>query len=163
MHIELLKGLVLVWPLVGQVAAQTSVSWQVSGGVSCPHTAVNTIWPASSGSTALPTPSLIAADTVFDGGMVMYDRRGSEGDCKAQTELDEEAAVFILEPGATLRNVIIGPAQAEGVHCRGPCILENVWWDDVCEDAATFWGSGPRYVLGGGSREASDKVFQHNG
>jgi hypothetical protein len=68
-----------------------------------------------------------------------------------------------LEPGATLRNAIIGPAQAEGVHCRGPCVLENVWWEDVCEDAATFKGSGPRYIRGGGAREASDKVFQHNG
>ncbi|CRK15285.1 hypothetical protein BN1708_017375, partial [Verticillium longisporum] len=78
-------------------------------------------------------------------------------------EQDEAAAVFILEPGATLRNAIIGPAQAEGVHCRGPCTIENVWWDDVCEDAATFKGAGPRYVRGGGAREASDKVFQHNG
>ena len=32
-----------------------------------------------------------------------------------------------------------------------------------CEDAATFKGSGPRYVRGGGAREASDKIFQHNG
>ncbi|CRK20075.1 hypothetical protein BN1723_017826, partial [Verticillium longisporum] len=63
-------------------------------------------------------------------------------------EQDEAAAVFILEPGATLRNAIIGPAQAEGVHCRGPCTIENVWWDDVCEDAATFKGAGPRYVRG---------------
>ncbi|CRK11507.1 hypothetical protein BN1723_009378 [Verticillium longisporum] len=42
-------------------------------------------------------------------------------------------------------------------------VQENVWWDDVCEDAATFKGAGPRYVRGGGAREASDKVFQHNG
>jgi len=27
--------------------------------------------------------------------------------------------MFILEDGATLSNVIIGPDQAEGVHCRG--------------------------------------------
>lgn len=32
-----------------------------------------------------------------------------------------------------------------------------------CEDAATFKGVGPRYVRGGGAREASDKIFQHNG
>lgn len=93
----------------------------------------------------------------------MFDRRGSPGDCKSQTELDEAAAVFILDPGATLKNVIIGAAQAEGVHCRGPCTLENVWWEDVCEDAATFRGSGPRYIRGGGAKGASDKVFQHNG
>jgi hypothetical protein len=27
--------------------------------------------------------------------------------------------MFILEEGATLMNIIIGPNQAEGVHCRG--------------------------------------------
>ena len=63
--------------------------------------------------------------------MSLFDRAGSPGDCKGQTELDEDAAVFILEPGATVKNVIIGAAQAEGIHCRGPCVLENVWWDDV--------------------------------
>jgi hypothetical protein len=95
--------------------------------------------------------------------MALFDRRDTPGDCGGQAELDQQAAVFILEPGATLRNAIIGRAQAEGVHCRGPCRLENIWWEDVCEDAATFWGSGPRYISGGGAREASDKMFQHNG
>ncbi|KFA80661.1 hypothetical protein S40288_01775 [Stachybotrys chartarum IBT 40288] len=141
----------------------STVSWQVSGGVSCPHPSVNTVWPSATGSTSFPTASVIAANQVFDGRMALFDRRGSAGDCNGQAEQDEAAAVFILEPGATLRNAIIGPAQAEGVHCRGPCVLENVWWEDVCEDAATFKGSGPRYIRGGGAREASDKVFQHNG
>ncbi|KAF3357860.1 hypothetical protein VdG1_05525 [Verticillium dahliae VDG1] len=133
--------LLLAFSAAGQTTRTTSttrttrvttstIKWQASGGVSCPHPAVNT---------------------------------GSPGDCSGQKEQDEAAAVFILEPGATLRNAIIGPAQAEGVHCRGPCTIENVWWDDVCEDAATFKGAGPRYVRGGGAREASDKVFQHNG
>tara|TARA_R110002003_G_scaffold171_20_gene14081 strand:- start:4814 stop:5152 length:339 start_codon:yes stop_codon:yes gene_type:complete len=95
--------------------------------------------------------------------MALYDRAGSSGACKGQTEGDEGGAVFVLEEGATLRNVIIGKDQAEGVHCRGSCRIENVWWDDVCEDAATFKGTGTRYVIGGGAKEASDKVFQHNG
>ncbi|KAF9870469.1 pectate lyase [Colletotrichum karsti] len=141
----------------------STIKWQASGGVSCPHPAVNTIWPSPTGSTSFPTASVIPANAVFDGKMAVFDRRGSAGDCKGQAEQDEAAAVFILEPGATLKNAIIGPAQAEGVHCRGPCNIENVWWEDVCEDAATFKGSGPRYVRGGGAREASDKVFQHNG
>jgi len=45
----------------------------------------------------------------------------------------ESAAVFVLNPGATLQNVIIGADQAEGVHCRGACTIKNVWWSDVCE------------------------------
>jgi hypothetical protein len=39
--------------------------------------------------------------------------------CREQVETGEKDAMFILEDGATLANVIIGPNQAEGVHCRG--------------------------------------------
>ncbi|PVG01746.1 pectate lyase [Serendipita vermifera] len=128
--------------------------------------AVTTTLPASAGYTALPTARVISGS--FDGKMVKYDRKGSDkgGACAGQTEKDETAAVFILESGATLSNVIIGKDQAEGVHCRGKCTLNNVWWEDVCEDAATFkqTGSGDvSYVNGGGAWSASDKIFQHNG
>lgn len=146
-----------------RATSTSSIKWQVSGGVSCPHPSVTTNWPTPTGSTSLPTFSLIPANAVFDGKMALYDRAGSSGACKGQTEGDEGGAVFVLENGATLKNVIIGKDQAEGIHCRGACRLENVWWDDVCEDAATFKGSGPRYVVGGGAKEASDKIFQHNG
>ncbi|KAF2818598.1 pectate lyase [Ophiobolus disseminans] len=146
-----------------RAASTSSVKWQVSGGVACPHPLVTTVWPSPAGSTSLPTASLIPAGAVFDGKMALFDRAGSIGACKGQAEGDEDGAVFVLEEGATLRNVIIGKDQAEGVHCRGSCRIENVWWDDVCEDAATFKGTGTRYVVGGGAREASDKIFQHNG
>lgn len=60
--------------------------------------------------------------------------------------------------------MIIGPNNGEGVHCLGTCTLNNVWWTDVCEDAATFkQSSGTSFVNGGGARKASDKVLQHNG
>lgn len=39
--------------------------------------------------------------------------------CQGQTETGEKDAMFILEAGATLSNVIIGASQAEGVHCKG--------------------------------------------
>ena len=55
--------------------------------------------------------------------------------CKEQKETGEADTIFILEDGATLSNVIIGPNQAEGVHCKGTCTINNVWWEDVCEDA----------------------------
>jgi len=73
-------------------------------------------------------------------------------------------AIFLLGDNATLSNVILGPNNGEGVHCLGTCTLNNVWWQDVCEDAATFkQKSGDSYVNGGGARNATDKVFQHNG
>lgn len=42
--------------------------------------------------------------------------------------------------------------------------MNNVWWADVCEDAATFkQASGTSYVNGGGAFHAEDKIFQFNG
>lgn len=70
----------------------------------------------------------------------------------------------MLKDGAVLSNVVIGPNNGEGIHCLGACTLNNVWWTDVCEDAATFkQTSGTSYVNGGGARKADDKVLQHNG
>lgn len=65
-----------------------------------------------------------------------------------------------------MKNVIIGKNQAEGVHCNGPCTLEFVWWEDVCEDALTIKNDvvgQQSWVIGGGAYKASDKVVQHNG
>src|SRR4029079_3648461 len=62
--------------------------------------------------------------------------------------------------------VILGNPAADGVHCAGNCTIQNVWWEDVGEDAATFLGSSGSVVQlvdGGGARHASDKVLQHNG
>jgi pectate lyase len=63
--------------------------------------------------------------------------RGS-GACNGQSEGGDADAVFILEEGATLENVVIGANQVEGVHCLGACTLKNVWFEDVCEDAITI-------------------------
>lgn len=77
--------------------------------------------------------------------------------------LGEKDAVFVLEDGATLRNVVIGANQKEGVHCLGACNLEFVWFEDVCEDAITIKGSGTANIIGGGAYKGSDKLIQHNG
>lgn len=81
-------------------------------------------------------------------------------------QTDYTDAVFYLQSGATLKNVIIGKNQAEGVHCNGPCTLEFVWWEDVCEDALTIKNDvagQESWIIGGGAYKASDKVVQHNG
>ncbi|KAG8911780.1 hypothetical protein FRC01_005524, partial [Tulasnella sp. 417] len=143
--------------------ATTTTKTTTTTGGSVP-TGLTTKLPASSGYSALPTASVISG--TFDGGMKRYDRAGSSGACQEQTETGEADAVFILQPGATIQNVIIGADQAEGIHCRGPCTVKNVWWADVCEDAITLkqTGSGDvSYIIGGGAFHASDKVVQHNG
>lgn len=119
--------------------------------------------PASSGSSALSDVKTIAAGETFDGGMVMYDRGV---DCEGQSEGGDSDAVFQIENGGTLSNVIIGPNQMEGVHCQGACTLTNVWWSAVCEDAFTIKNQDAgetTTISGGGAFGADDKVLQHNG
>ncbi|KAF1775246.1 Pectin lyase fold [Phytophthora cactorum] len=91
----------------------------------------------------------------------------SDVSCEGQTESGSDTAVFKVEAGGTLKNVIIGKNQMEGVHCDNhDCTIENVWWDDVCEDALSIKGgtaSSVSKVIGGGARSADDKVIQHNG
>ncbi|TFK95916.1 pectate lyase-domain-containing protein [Pterulicium gracile] len=120
-------------------------------------------------SCTFPTPpktsSLTSARTItgtFDGGNIRFDR--GKGACGGQKEGGEKETVFLLSEGAVLKNVIIGANQAEGVHCLGSCTLENVWFEDVCEDAVTIkQKSGISTIRGGGAKNASDKVIQHNG
>uniref|UniRef100_A0A915DSW2 Probable pectate lyase F n=1 Tax=Ditylenchus dipsaci TaxID=166011 RepID=A0A915DSW2_9BILA len=79
------------------------------------------------------------------------------------SEKERQKAVFELEDKASLKNCIIGAASgtegsADGVHCTGGgCDVTNVWFEDVGEDAITF------YVTGGGDKKAADKVMQFNG
>lgn len=96
------------------------------------------------GYSTLAVPMTVAAGQTFDGKMYKYDRKGSSGECQGQTETGEDDAVFIVEAGGTVQNVIIGTDQAEGIHCRGACTIRNVWWEDVCEDALTVRPS-PRH------------------
>nr|WP_229805793.1 pectate lyase [Microbispora rosea] len=118
-------------------------------------------WPSPNGSQAVT--STIRVSGTLDGGLKRYYASGNMGD-GGQSE--SQKPIFELANGATLRNVIIGSPGADGIHCLGSCTLQNVWWEDVGEDAATLLGSSSSQVMtidGGGARSASDKVFQHNG
>lgn len=117
--------------------------------------------PAASGTKSLTEPQYIKAGQTFDAEWVKYDR--GSGACGDQSEGGEADTVFVLEDGATLKNVIIGKDQAEGIYCKGSCNLEYVWFEDVCEDAISIKGDGTANIIGGGAYGASDKVIQHNG
>ncbi|KAG6620769.1 Pectate lyase [Phytophthora cinnamomi] len=139
------------------------------GGSSTPSTSGGSVpdgtWPTSAGTVQFAEAHIVKAGEVFDGKMKTYER--SDVTCEGQTESGASTAVFKLEPGSTLKNVIIGKNQMEGVHCdKQDCTIENVWWDDVCEDALSVKGgtaSSVTTVTGGGARSADDKVIQHNG
>ncbi|MFD7699625.1 pectate lyase [Streptomyces caelestis] len=118
-------------------------------------------WPTANGSQGVS--STISVSGTKDYGMK---RLYGTGDLGSDGQDEDQGPILELADGAVLKNVILGAPAADGVHCKGSCTLQNVWWEDVGEDAATFKGksSGSVYtVSGGGAKEASDKVFQFNG
>jgi len=117
-----------------------------------------TTWPTKSGDAGLPNGTIPVSGTL-DGGMKRYCCIGDGGQSESQDPM------FEVANGGTIKNLIIGAPAGDGIHCLGTCTIQNVWWEDVGEDAASFLGTGggTSYVIGGGARSASDKVFQHNG
>jgi len=79
----------------------------------------------------LSTPLIIKAGETFDGfiendGVWTSYGRGvtGQGDC-TNVEGGSKDAVFRLESGATLKNVILGKDSIEHVHCIGDgCTIE---------------------------------------
>jgi hypothetical protein len=117
--------------------------------------------PKANGSQAVT--STITVNGTLDGGMKRYYGSGALG---TSGQSESQKPIFDLPNGGTLKNVIIGNPAADGIHCEATCTLQNVWWEDVGEDAATFKpssASATMTVIGGGALHASDKVFQHNG
>ncbi|MFI9030827.1 pectate lyase [Streptomyces sp. NPDC053560] len=118
-------------------------------------------WPTPNGSQAVSRT--IEVSGTYDGGLKRF--YGS-GDLGGDGQEEGQDPIFKLKDGAVLKNVVIGSPAADGIHCSGSCTLQNVWWEDVGEDAASFKGtsSGATYtVTGGGAKKADDKVFQFNG
>jgi hypothetical protein len=78
----------------------------------------------------IPTETIVLNQTIyvqpgetFDGGMKRYEF--GEGACNEQAEGTDADAVFNLLPGSTIRNVVIGKNQAEGIHALGDAWVEN--------------------------------------
>jgi pectate lyase len=120
-------------------------------------------WPAASSSQSVAVSSTRQVSGTYDG---MLQRFVGSGPLGTGGQQEGQAPLFELANGATLRNVILGSPAADGVYCQGSCTLENVWWEDVGEDAATFRGSSSSQTMTvrcSGAKAATDKIFQHNG
>lgn len=101
--------------------------------------------------------------TDLDGKMTRY---VGSGDLGGGGNGEGQDPLIRVKAGGSVKNVILGAPAADGIHCEGSCTIENVWWEDVGEDAITLDGgsSSNQYrITGGGARKASDKVIQHNG
>ncbi|KAF1981875.1 polysaccharide lyase family 3 protein [Aulographum hederae CBS 113979] len=150
-----LAKVTLFLSFLGAAAAQSAPA---------PAAPLQTTFPTPKGTVNLSKVKVIAAGQSFDGGMKMYDRSPSTCVGLAALSGGDKEATFLLEQGASISNVILGKNGGEGIHCMGNCRITNVWWTDVCEDAATFkQKSGTSFIRGGGAKGAADKVFQHNG
>ncbi|MFI8194437.1 pectate lyase [Streptomyces sp. NPDC085946] len=118
-------------------------------------------WPTPSGQQAVT--STIEVSGTYDGSLKRFYGSGALG---SDDQGEGQDPLFTLADGAVLKNVVLGTPAADGVHCLGSCTLQNVWWENVGEDAASFKGksaSATYLVSGGGAKGADDKVFQHNG
>jgi hypothetical protein len=118
-------------------------------------------WPTATGSKAVT--ATIEVTGTYDGALKRFYGSGALG---SDGQSEDQDPIFELADGATLKNVIIGDPAADGVHCVGSCTIQNVWWEDVGEDAASFKGkstSATYLVDGGGAKKADDKVLQFNG
>ncbi|HVY26070.1 MAG TPA: pectate lyase [Polyangiaceae bacterium] len=88
----------------------------------------------------------------FDGKMARYI---GTGDLGSGGQKEGQDPLFRVKAGGSLKNVILGAPAADGVHCDGSCTIENVWWEDVGEDAITLEGgssSNVYRITGGGAR-----------
>ncbi|MFE6618699.1 pectate lyase [Streptomyces sp. NPDC057740] len=118
-------------------------------------------WPTPTDSK--PVSKTIPVSGTYDGKLAKF---YGTGDLGGSGQEEGQDPIFELADGAVLKNVVIGTPAADGVHCKGSCTLQNVWWQDVGEDAATFKGkssSAVYTVYGGGAKNADDKVLQFNG
>jgi hypothetical protein len=127
--------------------------------------------------TQIPTPSngsgeIRNSTTVLknaqNGGQNVYDFENQKIGVNNSSDCDngeDQVTVFEVEDGVTVKNLIVagGLHAGNGIVCKGSCTLDHVYWEDVCEDAATNSKDGATMTIDHCiALHASDKVFQHN-
>ncbi|MGN0921359.1 MAG: pectate lyase [Cellvibrio sp.] len=120
---------------------------------------------SSGGSSACVAGAVFENTTVDCGGKTLG--LSCPGDGEGQPPV-------ITLKNATVKNLRISKSGgADGIHCTsGNCRIENVVWEDICEDAASLINDGKKLTVSGGSAYNSDssnspggkpdKIFQHN-
>lgn len=105
---------------------------------------------------------VVKAGETFDGlkeyGKMMHLKAGPALGDGGQGE--GQKPLFVLEPGATLKNVQI--SGADGIHTMGNATIDGVFGRDVGEDFMTKKGEGDVVFKNGGASNATDKTFQLN-
>ncbi|MFZ5988757.1 MAG: pectate lyase [Bacillota bacterium] len=116
--------------------------------------------PSNGGTQVVDSTIVVKAGQTFDGqGKRFIANKDTLGD---GSQKEGQKPVFKLEKGAKLKNVILGAPAADGVHCYGDNVVENVVWEDIGEDALTVKESGTVEIIGGSAKDGEDKCFQIN-
>jgi hypothetical protein len=140
---------------------------RADGGASADKTIPMTIPPASNGAGEI-RPSTTVLKSGKNGGNDVWDFENKKigvnnsVDCEGS---EGQLTVFEVEDGVTVKNLIIagGRPGGNGIVCKGNCTLDHVYWEDVCEDAATNSKDGATMTLDHViALHATDKMFQHN-
>ncbi|KAK1944535.1 putative pectate lyase D [Phytophthora citrophthora] len=115
------------------------------------------LWPTSKGMVPLTKPRTVGPSTPFDGGMKTYKR--SNVAFKSGAKMTRANAVFVVQAGGTLSNVII--AGGGGVFCETHnCALVNVWFKDSVQGALHVnSGTGITTITGGGARNVARRII----
>ncbi|KAE8893736.1 hypothetical protein PF010_g4575 [Phytophthora fragariae] len=114
------------------------------------------LWPTSKGTVPLARPRVVGPTTPFDGGMKTFKR--SNVAFQSGAKMTRANAVFVVQAGGTLSNVII--AGGGGVFCETHnCALVNVWFRDSIQSALHVnSGTGITTITGGGARNVARRV-----
>lgn len=119
---------------------------------------------ASANPTVVNEPIRVKKGEVFDGEGKTFTAGSELGD---GGQREDQLPLFILEDGASLKNVVLGDNGADGVHVHGDAKLDNVHWTNVGEDALTVKPNqeGKKVnveITNGSAQGANDKIFQLN-
>jgi hypothetical protein len=150
-------------------ASSSAASSGAGGGTQAGGPISTTIPPSTNGageirsSTTLLKNASAGGSNVYDFGdqrIGVNNTVACDGD-----DVEGQMAVFEVQDGVTVKNLIIagGLHGGNGIICKGSCTLDHVYWEDVCEDAATNTKDGATMLITNSiALHASDKVFQHN-
>jgi pectate lyase C len=121
-----------------------------------------TVGTAGTGTARTITQTIfVAPGQVYDGlGETLTASGMGDG-----SQDEGQRPIFLLAPGASVKNVTITAPGVEGIHMMGDNVVENVVWLDVGEDAASvrsYFPGGDILISGGSARSSTDKTFQFN-
>jgi pectate lyase C len=109
--------------------------------------------------------TVIPPNVTYDGkGEVLTADANTMSDAKGD-QSEKQKPLFILCPGAGLKNVTITAPGCDGIHMMGDNSLDNIVWQDVGEDAASvrsYFPGGKITIKNCKAFNARDKIFQFN-